>query len=51
MIRAAGGRVTDARGDPWTPDAGGLVASNDAAHDALVETARTIRERSSDRNP
>lgn len=40
MVRAAGGTVTDVEGDRWTPDARGLVASNGAAHDDLVETAR-----------
>jgi myo-inositol-1(or 4)-monophosphatase len=36
LIRAAGGRVTDAAGDPWTADATGLVATNGRAHDAVL---------------
>ncbi len=36
LVRCAGGRVTDATGDRWTPGAPGIVASNDEAHDALV---------------
>jgi myo-inositol-1(or 4)-monophosphatase len=37
-VRQAGGTVTDAYGDPWTPTAEGLVASNGEIHDTLVET-------------
>lgn len=37
LIRQAGGRVTDASGERWTPTSKGLVASNGEAHDALVE--------------
>ncbi|MFB6221790.1 MAG: inositol monophosphatase [Halolamina sp.] len=37
LIRQAGGTVTDIYGDPWTPTAVGLVASNGEAHDRLVE--------------
>ncbi len=37
LIRAAGGTVTDASGERWTPGATGLVASNGNAHDRLVE--------------
>lgn len=44
MVRAAGGTVSDVHGERWTPDATGLIASNDTAHDALVETARTALE-------
>ncbi|GAA0301066.1 inositol monophosphatase family protein [Halarchaeum salinum] len=44
MVRAAGGTVTDVRGERWTPEAMGLVASNGEAHDALVETTRTALE-------
>jgi len=36
MVRQAGGTVTDLAGDPWTPSAEGLVASNGNDHDALV---------------
>ncbi|WP_435095333.1 inositol monophosphatase family protein [Halarchaeum sp. P4] len=41
LIRAAGGTVTDVHGERWTSTSEGLIASNGAAHDALVETART----------
>jgi myo-inositol-1(or 4)-monophosphatase len=44
MIRQAGGTVTDVHGDPWTPAADGLVASNGRAHDALLAAARVARE-------
>lgn len=37
LVRRAGGVVTDVHGDRWTPGSQGLVASNGAAHDALVE--------------
>ena len=36
LVRCAGGRVTDATGQRWTPGAPGLIASNDTAHDHLV---------------
>jgi myo-inositol-1(or 4)-monophosphatase len=37
LVRAAGGTVTDADGERWTPGARGVVASNGSAHDALVD--------------
>lgn len=37
LVRRAGGVVTDARGDRWTPGADGLLASNGEAHARLVE--------------
>jgi len=37
LVRQAGGTVTDIRGDRWTPDATGLIASNGGAHDTLVD--------------
>ncbi|AWB27618.1 inositol monophosphatase family protein [Halococcoides cellulosivorans] len=39
MVRAAGGAVTDVTGEPWTPEATGLIASNGAAHDRFVAVA------------
>ncbi|MFB6121773.1 MAG: inositol monophosphatase [Halobacteriaceae archaeon] len=36
MVRAAGGVVTDPRGERWHPDSEGLVASNGEAHDAVL---------------
>lgn len=36
-VRRAGGTVTDAFGEPWTPTAEGLVASNGEIHDTLVD--------------
>lgn len=40
LIRQAGGTVTDLRGNPWTPDSVGLVASNGQAHEELLAVAR-----------
>ncbi|WP_135303959.1 inositol monophosphatase family protein [Haloarcula amylovorans] len=37
LVERAGGTVTDIYGDPWTPDAEGLVASNGKSHKAAVE--------------
>jgi len=37
MVERAGGTVTDLSGDPWTPDAAGIVASNGEAHDELLD--------------
>ena len=42
MIRQAGGVVTNVEGDPWKPADGGLVASNDVAHERVVRAARDI---------
>ncbi|WP_336002765.1 inositol monophosphatase family protein [Halorientalis halophila] len=42
LIREAGGTVTDLAGERWRPDSQGLVASNGAAHDRLVEIARRV---------
>lgn len=38
LVRQAGGTVTDAHGDRWSPGCEGLVASNGVAHDTLVES-------------
>ena len=40
LVREAGGRVTDLDGERWRHDARGLVASNGAVHDAVLEAAR-----------
>jgi len=40
MIREAGGVVTDGDGNRWRHDSRGLVASNGAAHEQLLATAR-----------
>ncbi|MFO7927900.1 MAG: inositol monophosphatase family protein [Halobacteriota archaeon] len=40
LIEAAGGTVTDIHGDPWRHDSQGVVASNGAAHDVVLEAAR-----------
>ena len=37
LVRRAGGTVTDLRGEPWTHDSAGLVASNGRAHDRLLD--------------
>ena len=42
MIRRAGGTVTDLDGESWTPTDEGLVASNDTAHETILEAARAI---------
>lgn len=40
MVDRAGGAVTDLDGAPWKPDEAGLVASNGAAHEAVLDAAR-----------
>lgn len=45
MVEQAGGTVTDLDGNRWTVDATGMVASNGAAHDALLAAVSEIRER------
>ena len=40
LVRRAGGTVTDLDGEEWTPDDVGLVASNGAAHDAVLDAAQ-----------
>ncbi|SFR58960.1 inositol monophosphatase family protein [Halogeometricum limi] len=42
LIRAAGGTVTDLDGDRWRHDSTGLVASNGAVHETVLEAAREI---------
>jgi myo-inositol-1(or 4)-monophosphatase len=42
LVRQAGGRVTDLRGDRWRHDATGLVATNGQVHDAALDAAREI---------
>ncbi|EJN58933.1 inositol monophosphatase family protein [Halogranum rubrum] len=42
MIRQAGGTVTDLDGNRWRHDSTGLVASNGAVHDDVLEAARAI---------
>jgi myo-inositol-1(or 4)-monophosphatase len=37
LVRRAGGTVTDLRGEPWTHDSTGLVASNGRAHERLLD--------------
>lgn len=44
MVERAGGSVTDAAGNPWRPDAGGLVASNGNAHGALLDAVEAVRD-------
>ena len=44
LVRRAGGRVTDASGARWEPDATGLVASNDTAHDLLLDAFEPVDE-------
>jgi myo-inositol-1(or 4)-monophosphatase len=40
LIRRAGGTVTDVHGDPWRHDSQGLVVSNGAAHEVVLEAVR-----------
>lgn len=42
LVRQAGGVVTDVHGERWEPGATGLVASNGAAHDVVLEAAQEI---------
>ena len=46
LIRRAGGRVTDLRGDPWRHDSRGIVASNgdDEIHEEILAAARATDE-------
>ena len=39
LVRNGGGRVSDVNGDPWRADSRGLVASNGAIHEDLLEVA------------
>jgi len=42
MVEWAGGRVTDAAGEPWTHRSRGLVVSNGPCHELLVDATREI---------
>jgi myo-inositol-1(or 4)-monophosphatase len=42
MVRCAGGKVTDADGDRWTPGSVGLVASNGHEHEAVRKTVDSL---------
>lgn len=42
MIREAGGTVTDLEGERWSHDSVGLVASNGAIHEELLEATQAI---------
>ncbi len=44
LVRAAGGTVTDVRGDRWVHDARGLVASNGTDHQTVLEVAQAGEE-------
>lgn len=41
MIREAGGIVTDIHGNRWEHDSEGLIATNGAAHDAVLDAVAT----------
>ncbi|WP_232685955.1 inositol monophosphatase family protein [Halobacterium zhouii] len=43
MVRQAGGVVTDVHGERWVPGCEGIVASNDEAHDVVLDAAQEIR--------
>ncbi len=49
LIKEAGGRVTDQRGDPYRPYATDLVASNAWVHDELIDLITTHDQRSAGR--
>lgn len=42
LVTEAGGRVSDYRGNPGSIDAGQLLASNGAIHDAMLEVLNTL---------
>lgn len=42
LVRRAGGTATDVHGEPWRPDAAGLVVSNGERHDVLLETVSSV---------
>lgn len=44
MVREAGGTVTDVHGDRWEPTSEGMVASNGAAHDAVLAAVEPAGE-------
>jgi len=44
MVREAGGTVTDVHGDRWVPASEGLVASNGASHDAVLDAVAAALE-------
>jgi len=37
LVSEAGGRATDLDGSPWTVDSRGLIATNGAVHDEVLE--------------
>ena len=38
LVSEAGGRATDLSGEPWSLSSGGLIATNAALHDEVLET-------------
>lgn len=42
LVKQAGGTVTDIRGDPWIPDADGIVASNGESHDEVLKRVSEV---------
>lgn len=42
LVRAAGGRVTDTEGNPWTVHSAGVVAGNVESHQAIMSTMEKI---------
>lgn len=46
LVRRAGGTVTDLEGASWHHDSTGLVVSNGGIHDAVLEVAQTVPDRS-----
>lgn len=45
LVQEAGGQVSGLDGGPWDPAGGHLIASNGHLHQAMVQVARTFRER------
>jgi myo-inositol-1(or 4)-monophosphatase len=43
LVRRAGGRATDLRGERWRHDSEGLVVSNGIVHETVLEAVRSVR--------
>jgi myo-inositol-1(or 4)-monophosphatase len=46
IVEEAGGQVTGTSGQPFTPHAGHIVASNGHLHAAVLSTLDTVRRQS-----
>ena len=43
IVAEAGGRMTDARGGPWSPDGWGAIATNGRIHDEVLAALEAVR--------